>query len=81
MSKLPNVPSELEGRSLGPANSNESVGPEDRSGEAKTEKLSDGPNMLDTGAYGPARYKTRERTVIGPQGQSAVVDGNIREDR
>lgn len=55
-----------EARSLGPADQNESVGPEDRAGTPKS-PLAAGPDIGPAGEYRPASYKT--------------ASGVIREDR
>lgn len=78
-----NVPREGEearGRSEGKADQNESVGPVERAG-APVSELSDGPNPLPNGAFGPARYRLPPVEVQDKQGNTIVVSSIIREDR
>ena len=53
-------------RSVGPADQNESVSAQERSGDPRSE-LSDGPKKGEVGNYLPARY--------------TLLSGNICEDR
>lgn len=61
----------------GDQSENETVSPAEASGRVIPRTLSAGPNVLETGAYAPAVYKTRPR--IDEKSGKAITQ--IREDR